>query len=116
VTETCSTTHNTSREKGEPFMDMLQVKRLSKIYGGKVTYRALTDIDVLTITSTDVYAYINYMQIKEGAVVFSKSVEIKKKPEDSDADLLAYAAQELRSGNNEVIYTNIPVEFLDGVQ
>ncbi|WP_126427672.1 ABC transporter ATP-binding protein [Brevibacillus marinus] len=26
-------------------MDMLQVKRLSKIYGGKVTYRALTDID-----------------------------------------------------------------------
>lgn len=78
-----------------------------------VVNRALTDIDVLTITSTDVYAYINYMQIKEGAVVFSKSVEIKKKPEDSDADLLAYAAQELRSGNNEVIYTNIPVEFLD---
>ncbi|UFJ43008.1 ABC transporter ATP-binding protein [Brevibacillus humidisoli] len=26
-------------------MDMLQVKRLSKIYGGKITYRALTDID-----------------------------------------------------------------------
>ncbi|MDF2682307.1 MAG: bacitracin transporter ATP-binding protein [Brevibacillus sp.] len=26
-------------------MDMLQVKSLSKIYGGKVTYRALTDID-----------------------------------------------------------------------
>src|SRR5690606_22048030 len=78
-----------------------------------VVNRALTDIDVFSITSTDAYAYINYMQIKEGAVVFSKSVEIKKKPEDSDADLLAYAAQELRSGNNEVIYTNIPVEFLD---
>ncbi|MGQ7279907.1 ABC transporter ATP-binding protein [Brevibacillus thermoruber] len=26
-------------------MDMLQVRKLSKIYGGKVTYRALTDID-----------------------------------------------------------------------
>ncbi|MGD8190782.1 ABC transporter ATP-binding protein [Brevibacillus ginsengisoli] len=26
-------------------MEMLQVKRLSKIYGGSVTYRALTDID-----------------------------------------------------------------------
>ncbi|USG66386.1 ABC transporter ATP-binding protein [Brevibacillus ruminantium] len=26
-------------------MDMLHVKRLSKIYGGRVTYRALTDID-----------------------------------------------------------------------
>jgi putative ABC transport system ATP-binding protein len=26
-------------------MEMLQVNSLSKIYGGKVTYRALTDID-----------------------------------------------------------------------
>ncbi len=43
-----------------------------------VVNRALTDIDVLTISSTDAYAYINYMQIKEGAIVSSKSVEIRK--------------------------------------
>src|SRR5690606_21181813 len=36
-----------------------------------VVNHALTDIDVLTITSTETYAYINYMQIKEGAIIFS---------------------------------------------
>src|SRR5687768_13575158 len=48
-----------------------------------VVNRALTNIDVLTITSSEVYAYINYMQIKEGAIVFSKSVEIKKKADET---------------------------------
>lgn len=78
-----------------------------------VVNRSLTDIDVLTINSTDVYAYINYMQIKEGAIVFSKSVEIKKKPDDSDEELLAYAAQELRGGSNDTVYSNIPISLLE---
>jgi excinuclease ABC subunit C len=78
-----------------------------------VVNRALTDIDVLTITSTEVYAYINYMQIKEGAIVFSKSVEIKKKLDENDEELLAFAAQELRVGNNETVYSNIPITLLD---
>lgn len=78
-----------------------------------VVNRALTDIDVLTITSAEAYAYINYMQIKEGAIIFSKSVEIKKKADDSDEDLLAFAAQELRAGNNETVYSNIPISMLE---
>lgn len=78
-----------------------------------VVNRSLTDIDVLTITSTDTYAYINYMQITEGAIVFSKSVEIKKKLDEADEELLAFAAQELRVGNNETVYSNIPISLLD---
>ena len=78
-----------------------------------VVNRALTDIDVLTITSTEVYAYINYMQIKEGAIVFSKSVEIKKKPDETDEEILAFAAQELRVGNNETVFSNITIALLD---
>lgn len=78
-----------------------------------VVNRSLTDIDVLTITSTEVYAYINYMQIKEGAIVFSKSVEIKKKPDETDEELLAFAAQELRAGYNDIVYSNIPVTLLE---
>ncbi len=78
-----------------------------------VVNRALTDIDVLTITSTEVYAYINYMQIKEGAIVFSKSVEIRKKPDETDDELLAYAAQELRGGSNETVYSNVPINMLE---
>jgi excinuclease ABC subunit C len=78
-----------------------------------VVNRSLTDIDVLTITSTEVYAYINYMQIKEGAIVFSKSVEIKKKADESDEEILAFAAQELRAGYNDVVYSNIPITILE---
>ncbi len=78
-----------------------------------VVNRALTDIDILTITSTDPYAYINYMQIKEGAIVYSKSVEVRKKPDESDEELLSYAAQELRTGNNEIVYSNVPITQLD---
>lgn len=78
-----------------------------------VVNRALTDIDVLTITSVEAYAYINYLQIKEGAIVFSKSVEVKKKLDESDEELLAFAAQELRVGNNETVYSNIPIGLLE---
>jgi excinuclease ABC subunit C len=78
-----------------------------------VVNRTLTDIDVLTITSVEAYAYVNYLQIKEGAIVFSKSVEVKKKLDESDEELLAFAAQELRVGNNEIVYSNIPIGLLE---
>ena len=68
---------------------------------------------MLTITSSEVYAYINYLQIKEGAIVFSKSVEIKKKPDETDEEILAFVAQELRVGNNETVFSNIPIALLD---
>jgi excinuclease ABC subunit C len=55
-----------------------------------------TDLDVFTITSDDVYAYVNYLQIKEGAIIFSKTVEIKKKLEESDEDILIFIILELR--------------------
>lgn len=78
-----------------------------------VVNRALTDIDVLTITSTKEYAYVNYMQIKEGAIIYSKSVEIKKKSEETDEDLLSFASQELRVGDNMTIFSNVPITLLE---
>ena len=78
-----------------------------------VVNRSLTDIDVLTISSFVEYAYINYLQIKEGAIVYSKTVEVKKKPDETDEDLLSFAAQELRVGDNKMIFSNIPVTLLD---
>jgi len=78
-----------------------------------VVNRSLTDIDVLTITSVEAYAYINYMQVKEGAIIFSKSVEVKKKLDETDEELLAFAAQELRVGNNQTVYSNIPIGLLE---
>jgi excinuclease ABC subunit C len=78
-----------------------------------VVNRDLTDIDVLTIASIPAYAYVNYLQIKEGAIVYSKTVEIKKKMDETDEDILSFAAQEIRLGDNSIIYSNVPVALLD---
>ncbi|MBN8652349.1 MAG: excinuclease ABC subunit C [Cytophagales bacterium] len=78
-----------------------------------VVNRKLTDIDVITITSSVTDAYINYMQIKEGSIIFSKNVEVKKKLEETDAEILSIVVQELRAtyrSNHPEVYTNIPLE------
>ena len=77
-----------------------------------VVNRKLTDIDVVTITSSTTDAFVNYIQIKEGAIIFSKNLEIKKKLDEPDEDILSMATQELRStynSNNQEVFTNIPL-------
>jgi excinuclease ABC subunit C len=78
-----------------------------------VVNRDLTDTDVLTITSIPEYAYVNYIQIKEGAIVYSKTVEIRKKLDETDEEILSFVAQELRVGNNPIILSNVAVTLLD---
>ena len=77
-----------------------------------VVNRDLTDIDVFTITSTEAYAYVNYLQVKEGSIIYSKTVELKKKLDESDEDLLSFSVWELReqtNSDNNVIFSNIPI-------
>lgn len=77
-----------------------------------VVNRKLTDIDVFTITSSPTAAFINYLQVKEGAIIFSKNIEIKKKLDETDEDILNYAVAELRKtyrSNNPEVFTNIPL-------
>ncbi|MCB0487397.1 MAG: excinuclease ABC subunit C [Cyclobacteriaceae bacterium] len=77
-----------------------------------IVNKKITDVDVFSITSSEQYAFINYLQIKEGSVVFSDNVEVKKKIEESDDDILTYVTHELRlkhRSSNSVIYTNLPL-------
>jgi excinuclease ABC subunit C len=75
-----------------------------------VVNNKLTDIDVITITSTEQEAFINYMQVKEGAIIFSKNLEVKKKLDETDEDVLSLASQEMRTeyrSSNTTIFSNI---------
>lgn len=94
-------------------LERFQIKSL-------VVNRDLTDIDVFTISSIEAYAYVNYMQIKEGSIVFSKTIELKKKLDEPDDELLSIAAVELREqthSSNKVILSNIPIILIeDGVE
>ncbi|MFT7250295.1 MAG: excinuclease ABC subunit C [Flavobacterium sp.] len=56
----------------------------------------LSSIDVFSIVSDEAVAYVNFLQISHGAIVRSHTMEIKKKLEESDEELLELAVVELR--------------------
>jgi len=82
-----------------------------------VVNQKLTDIDVATIISSEQESFINYMMIKEGAIVFSTNMEARKKLDESDPDILSIAVHELRSthqSQNPVVLTNVPIIVHEG--
>lgn len=58
---------------------------------------SIRNVDVISIISDDVFAYINYMRVVKGAVIQSHSVEFKKKLAEEQADLVLSCLAELRS-------------------
>jgi len=56
----------------------------------------INNVDVFSIESDESYAYINFLQISHGAVVRSHTTEIKKKLEETDAEILELSIVELR--------------------
>lgn len=61
-----------------------------------VVHPGISDVDVFSIVSDATHAYVNYMQVSHGLVVRSHTLEIRKKLEESDEDLLALAIMTLR--------------------
>lgn len=74
----------------------------------------LTDIDAFGITSDDKKGYINYIKIANGSIILSKTVEVKKKLEETDNELLAQIVVDLRqryqSASKEIL-TNIEMDY-----
>ncbi|WP_438962282.1 excinuclease ABC subunit UvrC [Nonlabens sp.] len=60
----------------------------------------ITDVDVFTLISDETHAYVNYLQLSHGAIVRSHTLEIKKKLEETDQELLEIAIIELRQRFN----------------
>lgn len=56
----------------------------------------ITNVDVFSILTDESHAYINYLQLSHGAIVRSHTLEVKKKLEETDQELLEMAIVELR--------------------
>ncbi|MGV7107985.1 excinuclease ABC subunit UvrC [Flavobacterium sp. U410] len=56
----------------------------------------ITNIDVFSIVSDETMAYVNFLQISHGAIIRSHTLELKKKLEETDQELLELAIVELR--------------------
>jgi excinuclease ABC subunit C len=77
-----------------------------------VVHPKISDVDVFSIVSDATHAYVNYMQISHGLVVRSHTMEIKKKLEESDEDLLSLAIVDLRDrfeSDSKEVYLPFPV-------
>ena len=56
----------------------------------------ITNIDVFSIVSDEVAAFVNFLQISHGSIIRSHTMEIKKKLDETDRELLELAIIELR--------------------
>lgn len=56
----------------------------------------INKVDVLSIIADDDLAYVNYLHVMNGAIVQAHTIEIKKKLDESAADLLVFALTDFR--------------------
>lgn len=56
----------------------------------------ISNVDVFSIVSDESMAYVNFLQISHGAIIRSHTLEMKKKLDESDEELLGLAVVELR--------------------
>lgn len=56
----------------------------------------ISNIDVFSIISDESMAYVNFLQISHGAIIRSYTLELKKKLDETDEELLELAIVELR--------------------
>lgn len=67
----------------------------------------ISNVDVFSIISDESFAYVNFLQLSHGSIVRSHTMEIKKKLDETDAELLQLAVVELRqrfSSESKEIY------------
>ena len=79
----------------------------------------ISDVDVFTILSDESYGYVNFLQISFGSIIRSHTLEIKKKMEESDAELLRLAAIEIRQrfhSQSKVIFASHTLDLGEKIQ
>ncbi|WP_166332357.1 excinuclease ABC subunit UvrC [Sphingobacterium chungjuense] len=62
-----------------------------------VVSSSITNVDVFSIASEDSYAFVNFLKIVNGVIIQTQTLEMKKRLDESDEELLALAIPEIRS-------------------
>lgn len=74
----------------------------------------IDNVDVFSIISEQASAFVNFMKIVHGAIIQAHTIEIKKKLDESDEELLILGIMEFRtrfSSNAKEILVPIPLEL-----
>jgi len=62
-----------------------------------VVNSAITNVDVVSIASDERYAFVNYLKVMNGSIIQTQTIEIKKRLDESDEELLTIAITEFRT-------------------
>ena len=79
----------------------------------------ISNVDVFSIVSDETYAYINFLQLSYGSIIRSHTLELKKKLDETDKDLLEIAITEIRQrfhSNSKEIFVPFEVELGDNLR
>src|SRR6202012_4995811 len=72
-----------------------------------VVNSSITDVDVFSIASEEKYAFVNYLKVVNGTITQTQTIELKKRLDETDEELLTLAISEFRSrynsGSKEII-------------
>ncbi|HEX7366755.1 MAG TPA: excinuclease ABC subunit UvrC [Pelobium sp.] len=58
---------------------------------------SITEVDVFSIASDDKISFVNYLKVMHGTIIQTQTIEIKKKLDETDEELLSIAISEFRS-------------------
>ena len=99
----------------EKAKDVKEKIRLLENYQSKssVVSPNINNVDVYTISSDQKYAYINFLKVANGSIIQSQSLELKKKLEESDEQILTLAITELRlrfNSSSKEAFVNIDID------
>jgi len=62
-----------------------------------VVNSSITDVDVFNIASEEKYAFVNFLKVMNGTIIQTQTIELKKRLDESDEELLTLAITEFRS-------------------
>jgi excinuclease ABC subunit C len=86
-------------EEAQKIKDKIDVLENYQSYS-TVLNPKISNIDVFSIVSDEAMAYVNFLQISHGAIIRSFTLELKKKLDETDEELLELAVVELRERFN----------------
>ncbi len=79
----------------------------------------ISNLDVFSIISDETMAYVNFLQISHGAIVRSHTLELKKKLDETNEELLELAVVELRERfhlNSREIVVPFPIDLGENIK
>jgi excinuclease ABC subunit C len=65
-----------------------------------VVNSSITDVDVFSIASEEKYAFVNFLKVMNGTIIQTQTIELKKRLDETDEELLTIAISEFRTRYN----------------